>query len=81
MRNAEFGMRSYRFRPRAVLIEETQIAVSWFASSNKSETFVALTISASTKSSIQNADSSVSSSTIPIFAIKSAFDLARHAAR
>ena len=64
---------------RAVLIDETVMAkissASCFSASISDDWNMPLSMS----SSIQNIDSSVSSSTIPILAIKSAVDLARQA--
>src|SRR5437016_10302851 len=82
--NAEVGVRSAEFElrlRRAVLIEAIVIAISWLASCLIAASLVAETTSDSSNNSSQNKVSSLSSSTMPILAMKSAVDLARQAAR
>jgi hypothetical protein len=63
----------------AVLLDEIKIAVNSSASFIRSFNNSSFTIPDSTNNSIQNKDSSASSATITIFAIKSAGDFALHA--
>src|SRR5438270_6463643 len=78
-----------RSLPRAVFRDATVIATSWFASPTRRANSVDVPASIgrcrssamSQSISSQNPDSSASSSTIPSFAIKSAFDFPRHADR
>ena len=65
----------------AVFIDETVMAKISSDSFIKDSSLDACTVSLSMSNSIQYNDSSVSSSTVPIFEMKSAVDLARHAAR
>ncbi|MDD5033432.1 MAG: hypothetical protein PHE55_01625 [Methylococcaceae bacterium] len=65
----------------AVLMDATVIASISLPSFINDSNCSAFTIPVSTNNSIQYTDSSDSSSTIPIFAMKSAVDLARQAAR
>ena len=58
-----------------------QIATSSIASRSNGPESTGLAFPESIKSSIQKADSSASSRTMPILEMKSGFDLARHAAR
>jgi len=66
---------------RAVLMDDTAIATSSLASAKIAFESAGPIFPASWSNSIQNADSSASSETIPSFAMKSSFDLARQAAR
>ena len=70
-------------RPQVVTsdVEATEMATSSLDSWSTGPAFSALNLPASTSSSTQYDDSSASSSTIPIFEMKSAEDFARQAAR
>ncbi len=61
----------------AVLCDAAKIAMHSFASESRSASSSSLTIPDSIRHSIQKTVSSASSTTIPIFEINSAFDLAR----
>src|SRR5437868_810492 len=77
IRNAELLARLRR----AVLIDATVMAINWLASCLTAVSFAAPTSWDSSSNSSQNRVSSASSSTMPIFAMKSAVDFARQAAR
>src|SRR5205807_6099728 len=82
--NLECGIRNAELLARlrrAVLMEATVIAISSLASCLIAASLVAETSSDSSSNSSQNKVSSASSSTMPIFAMKSAVDFARQAAR
>src|SRR5947207_11403585 len=82
--NSEFGIRNAEFLTRlrrAVLIDATVMAINSLASCLTAVSFAAPTSWDSSSNSSQNRVSSASSSTMPIFAMKSAVDFARQAAR
>src|SRR2546430_12008003 len=82
--NAECGMRIAELLARlrrAVLIDATVMAINSLASCLTAVNFAAPTSWDSSSNSSQNRVSSASSSTMPIFAMKSAVDFARQAAR
>src|SRR6266853_1547411 len=82
--NSEFGIRNAEFLTRlqrAVLIDATVMAINSLASCLPAVSFAAPTSWDSSSNSSQNRVSSASSSTMPIFAMKSAVDFARQAAR
>src|SRR5437764_13835981 len=82
--NSECGIRNAEFElwlRRAVLKEATVMAINSLASCLTAVSFAAPTSWDYSSNSSQNRVSSASSSTMPIFAMKSAVDFARQAAR
>jgi hypothetical protein len=81
MQSHECRVQNYSEFRFAVFIEEAAIAVNSFASTSNGWAIRGVVFAASASNSIQKADSSASSRTVPILEMKSALDLDRQADR